>query len=461
MSALTKEQRNLYIKYAINVALPLAIALVPCTEVYTVQIKLFLASTIFAICAFAMETMPQTGVAIMLPVFWIFFNVAKPAAVFNVFQQYLPWVLLGGFFLANVLQRTGLLVRVVYTIVSKTASTYRGLIIGLSLALLIITQCVGSHPVLYATIAYGICVAFNFGQSRASAGIMFAAACSGMVAIQFRFTNPLILLGTAKAAGYELELLGFFESWWYNIPLILFYVLCIVTILIMFKPEKEINAKEYCKEKLAEMGPMSIQEKKAAAVMLFYLVYIFTQKYHGYSLEWGLAIIPWIMLFPVIGCSEPEDVRKMNFGMVFFVVSCMAIGNVATSLGLGDLLVSIASPILEGQSIYMFFIAMWVVMFICNFAMTPLSIIAAFTVPFIALAETYGIDPLSICYFMRTAFDQVILPYEYANYLLFFGYGVISMKDFIKFMSVKSILNFVIVIGLLIPWWQFTGFLFA
>lgn len=462
MSTNASISKSMLIKYAVNIILPLAIAFIPCTEAFTLTMKVFFISTIFAICAFAMETMPSTAVAIMLPVFWVFTNIAKPNVIFAVWQQYLPWVIISGFLLANVLQRTGLLSRVIFSILSKTAVSYKGILIGLAVGIGLTTSLVGSHPVLFATIAYGICVAFEFGQSKASAGVMFVTAVSGMVAIQSRFTAPLLLIGTAKSAGFELNLLGFFESYYYNLPLFLFWIACVALAIFMFKPEKEISGKEYCQAKLAEMGPMSIQEKKATFFVCIYLLYIFTKSIHGLSLEWGMALIPWLMTFPVVGCAEKQDIQKMNFGMIFFMTTCMAIGSVATSLGIGDLLISLAGGFLNDQSnVYVFFIAMWLILFICNFAMTPLAMTAAFTVPFLSIAQTFGIEPLSICYFIRTAFDQVILPYEYANYLIFFGFGVISMKDFIKYMSAKTVLNFVICIGILIPWWKFTGFLYV
>lgn len=461
MSTVSKTSKSMMVKYAVNVILPLAIVLIPCTDTFTWQMKGFLASTIFAICCFAMNTMPSTGIAILLPVFWVFFGISKPETIFSVWQQYLPWVVIGGFLLANVLQRTGLLSRVIYKLVSKTAVSYKGLLIGLAISVGLITQLVGSHPVLFATIAYGICVAFDFGQSKASAGIMFVTAVSGMVAIQARFTAPLMLLGTAKSAGFNLDLLGFFESYWYNLPLIIFWVACVALAIIMFKPEKEISGKEYCKEKLAEMGPMSTQEKKAAFIVIIYLLFIFTSKLHGLSLEWGMAMIPWLFIVPGIGCAEKQDIQKMNFGMIFFMVTCMAIGTVATSLGFGKLLATYATPLLTGQNVYVLFLAIWLILFVCNFAMTPLAMMAAFTVPFLTIAQSFGVDPLAVVYFIRTGFDQVILPYEYANYLIFFGFGVISMKDFMKYMAAKSVLNFVICFALLIPWWMFTGFLYA
>ena len=179
------------------------------------------------------------------------------------------------------------------------------------------------------------------------------------------------------------------------------------------------------------------------------------------SMEWGMALIPWLLLFPGIGCAKKEDVSKMNFGMVFFICACMAIGSVATSLGLGALLQEVVTPLLSGKSVFVLFLAIWVIMFLGNFVMTPLAMLAAFTVPFLAIAETFGVNPISVLHFMLTAYDQIIFPYEYALYLIFFSFGMISMKDFMKFGAAKTVLNFIICFALLIPWWMFTGFLYV
>lgn len=71
------------IKWAFNIILPLIVFLIPCNEIFTMQMKLFFVSTLFAILCFAFDTMNQTVVAITLPLFWIFFKVTEPARPFN------------------------------------------------------------------------------------------------------------------------------------------------------------------------------------------------------------------------------------------------------------------------------------------------------------------------------------------------------------------------------------------
>lgn len=55
------------LKWLVAVAIPLIIWLMPVTETFTVQIRLFLMITIFAIAAMVMNLLPNMLVAIILP----------------------------------------------------------------------------------------------------------------------------------------------------------------------------------------------------------------------------------------------------------------------------------------------------------------------------------------------------------------------------------------------------------
>ena len=118
-------------------------------------------------------------------------------------------------------------------------------------------------------------------------------------------------------------------------------------------------------------------------------------------------------------------------------------------------------PYLQGQSHYVFFLIEWFMLVILNFVMTPLAMEAAFTIPFATLGTAMGLDPMAIYYFMGSAVDQVIMPYQNALYLIFFGFGAMRVNDFMKIMSVKMGLNFIIMFAMLLPWWNFLGFLFV
>ena len=68
-----------------------------------------------------------------------------------------------------------------------------------------------------------------------------------------------------------------------------------------------------------------------------------------------------------------------------------------------------------------------------------------------------GINPMAPLLTMFMGMDQVFLPYEVTSILLVFSYGFISMKDFIKYNLIKTVLYFVFFGLIQIPFWKLLG----
>lgn len=448
------------IKWVITILAPLIIMAIPTTEIFTLQMKLFFASTLMGILCFAFEIVPQTAVALIMPLFWVFFNVAPATVVFQPWTQYIPWMMLSGLLMANVLESTGLLSRVACFCILKTGATYNGILIGLAAAGFLLTMFVGSVVVPMAALTYGICMALNLKMCKESAGIMLVGAMSCLLPNMAKFTAPVLMMGIGESVTGPLQLLGFFESWFVNAPLILFFVAMVVISAIIFKPDQPISGKEYFSSKLQEMGKMSIDEKKTAAVIALYFVFIVTGDIHHLSITWGMALLPLLMVLPGIGAGTQKDIQRVNYGFILFITACMGIGATAGSLGLGQIIASTLMPYIQGQGHYTFFAIEWVWLVACNFVMTPLAMEAAFTIPLATIGSTMGLNPMAVYYFMVSSVDQIIMPYEYALYMVSFAFGIIRLTDFMKIMGIKMVVNFIIAFALLLPWWNFIGFLY-
>lgn len=449
------------IKWAFNIIIPLCIALIPCNDVFTMQMKLFFVSTVFAILTFAFETVDQTVISIALPLFWIFFKVAEPAVALQPWTQYIPWMMLSGLILANALESSGLLARISYWCLVKTGGTYKGIVWGVALAAAFLTLFVGNVIVPMAALTYGICRALDTGKSKASAGIMLTAAMGCLILNCTKMQGPVLMMGIGQSVTGPLEFLGYFESFYVNAPVFLEYIVLVFLATKFFKPEKQIAGKEFFRQKLTEMGKVSINEIKCAFVLIVFLLFILTKNIHGMSLEWGLAIVPMLVCVPGLGCATKKDIQRVNYGFILFITACMGIGAVAGSLGLGKIMVNAIMPILQGKSYYIFFLIEWVTLVVMNFVMTPLAMEAAFTIPFATLGTSMGLNPMAIYYFMMNGVDQIILPYQYALYMIFFAFGLIHVQDFMKMMASKMVVNFIMVFGLLLTWWKIIGFLFV
>ncbi|MBT4286238.1 MAG: hypothetical protein HOD92_02795 [Deltaproteobacteria bacterium] len=70
-----------------------------------------------------------------------------------------------------------------------------------------------------------------------------------------------------------------------------------------------------------------------------------------------------------------------------------------------------------------------------------------------------GIDPRAFFYTIFRGTDQIVLPYEYILVMIFFSFGLIQVKDFAKFFTVKMVLNIIFIVAIMIPWWNLIGLL--
>ena len=55
--------------------------------------------------------------------------------------------------------------------------------------------------------------------------------------------------------------------------------------------------------------------------------------------------------------------------------------------------------------------------------------------------------------------DQIILPYEYILVLIFFSFGLIRVRDFARFFSIKMVFNIVFITVIMVPYWKLIGLL--
>ncbi|OUO90165.1 hypothetical protein B5F40_08000 [Gordonibacter sp. An230] len=441
---------------------PFLLFLIPTNETFTPVIQRYFVITSMAVMTFCFGNVPQTAVAILLPVSYVIFGVAQPSDIYSVWAGDTIWMILGGIILAAILQKSGLLKRIAYKCIILTGASYRGIIVGLGLASIVLTIIMpGQGFMAVAPLSYGICKALHLGKGKDAAGIMLSGAVLSL-STHFFLYNPhtLVVFGVGEQVTGPLNVTwgSYFMN---NCISIVFFLLLMGVCLLMFKPSKPLSGKEYFVGALADMGKMQLQEKKCIAVSVLLVALLVTQPLHGVSAGWIFTAVPMLLFLPGIAVGDSEDLKKIDYGFIFFIGACMAIGSSTSSLGIGDIIADIAIPALQDCSATLVLFVVYVLCFLLNFIMTPLAIWSAFAVPFVSITNAVGIDPQALFFLMYHATDQVIMPYEYAYYLLFFSFGLIPLKEFVKIMGVKTILNAVFVFAILIPFWNLIGFLMA
>lgn len=195
--------------------------------------------------------------------------------------------------------------------------------------------------------------------------------------------------------------------------------------------------------------------------MICFLLFIglITQPWHKIEVAWVFAFMPMLAYMPGFQIGTDDDIKNANFPFIMFVTACMSIGATAGSLEIGQMISNTALPMLEGRSVTFVLVFMWLLCMLVNFILTPLAIGATFAVPLTQIALSLGINPevmwLTICH----GYDQILLPYEYPLYMLFFSFNLVYLKEFVKLFGVKIIVNLIFFVCILLPYWNLIGFL--
>lgn len=455
----TSMNRSAMIKWGICIVIPILIALIPLTETYTASMRAFFVVTLFAILIMAFELLHTMAISILLPLLYMIF-VAPAATVFSGWMATTPWVCLGAMLLANVLNSCGVLSRISYWVISKCGS-YKIIVIGVFLVGCIISVLTGvMGSLLVYTFAYGIAMGLGLQKSKEGAILMMAAIFGTTTVEMFIYKPVFMSLINGQAAmyipGFAIEYLELMIANW---P---FALICVAMLLIyikMYNANVEGNVKVEYSEKLRELGPMSGAEKRGAGLAIFIVLYMMTSSFTGLPMDYGLMIFPWLAFFPGMNIATDKDVRNIQFDMIFFVMACMGIGGVAAYAGVAtwvsNLFVSTVAPM--GGMVVM--VVIYVFGILLNFLMTPMAMLASFLGPVIEIATKVGINPEALIYIFYTACDQIILPYEYANYLLGYSFGMITLRQFVEMSLVKMVVVTIFLFTIMLGWWSIIGVL--
>lgn len=455
--AIRKTNPKTLIMWICVIAAPIIVMLIPTQGVFTPQLRTFSAITLTAILLFAFNILPNFVVAVALPVSYMLLNVAEPNIAFAAWFSNIPWMFMGGFLLANVLERIGLLNRVAFWSIIKTGGTYSGILWGLAIAGIILNLIApGKAYVPMAALSFGICKALNFEKSRESAGIMMGGFFASWFPTFFLYNPTFAIMPSLgkEVAPVQITWLQYFIN---NIPFVLWLAVCIFMVIKLCKPKKQIDIKDYAIQEYSKLGKVSLEEKKSIIVVSLLFIFMFTSDLHGIDVGWGFALIPLLFFIPGINVGKPVDISKINFTMAIFTTACLSIGHVANSLGIGQIIANAVLPLLQGKSVFFVIGAVWLVCVVAKIFLTPLATYATLTVPLTQIALSLGISPLVIYYTMNLSTTEILFPYQWALVLIFMGYNLTSGKDFTRIWGTKMVLSFVFVLAITVPYWMLIG----
>ena len=453
--------KPLIIKWLITLIAPLAVAAIPTTAVYTPTIRAFLIITLAAILCIAFELVNLLIPSVLLPAFYVLSQVAPASLAYASWTSTLPWSILGAYLLANVLDESGLLKRISYWCILHTGASFMGLLYGiLTAGLLVSLLSSGMGKMVIAILCVGICKAFDLKLSKETSILFLVGAISTITPALF-FYNPVgmsLMLSGAQSVLPDLTItyLGFFKA---NFLYIFFLYGFVWLICRLFKPQLAFDGKGYFTQAYQELGRFQASESKALLIVIVLLAFLLTGSLHHLDLNWGFILIPFLAYVPGINIGSEKAIHSLPYTMIIFAVACVSIGNVAASLGLGQAISQAILPVLTQVGTTGTLLLVCLLGVVLNLLLTPLAILGAFTGPITQIALDLGLNPLGVLYALKSSIDQVFFPYEYVAYLMFFSFGYIRMKDFTAIMGFKTLLHFIFLFLIMIPWWKIIGVL--
>lgn len=462
MSKSVSVNRKSLVAWIVTVALPVIILLIPTTEAFTSDIRTFFAITVMGICMFCFGQIDNAIAGILMMLLYIMTGIADSSTVFSAWTNDIPWYILATLLLVNILDDTSILKRIAYHCIIWAGGTYRGIVFGITitsiLAIIIIPGTWTSMAV--AAITLSIVKSLDLPVGKASGGIMLAACFGFHTASSFVYSPSGIqmFLDMSKSVeGIDSTSLdtNFIDFFIQELPMLAMPFILAFLISIIMKPEKPINGKEYFKQQLKELGPMTKNDKKVLVILLCLLAYLLSNRWTDWDMLYGFLLAPIICYLPGIKVAKPEHFRKINWNVIFFIVACLSIGTVAAETGAGQFIVDIIVPLLSGTSTYGFLAIVFLFGILVNFLLTPMAAMSSIAPLLSGVALSLGITPLVTTYAFYIGLDQLILPYEIGTYLIFYSMGYIRLKDFAKCSAVKMAVTAVMVLCVMIPWWMY------
>ena len=462
MATNVKKSTSTAIKWCIALIVPLVFFLIPISDVYTPQIRMFLVLTLMAMIIVAFELLPYVVPGVLLPTAYLMTGLAPANVAFAGWGSTFPWMILGAFVLSAIMLRTGLLTRLAYWCILKLGGSFRNTCIALLLiGPLVFLATNANGYIIIAIICIGIAKSFNIELKSKESVLLFLAGTLGSLSATCYMPNAtnlamLISGGKTVVPDFTMSYGGYVL---HNLPYVIFPFLFFFIMWKIIRPNVTTDGTAAIQTLYKKMGPITKEEKKTAVVLIILLVFLFTGGIHKMDVTLAFIFLPWVFWLPGMNIGTRDDIQSCDISALVFAVMCMSIGVVAQTLGVTKLFADMVMGVLGGKSPILFIFIVAVLGIILNLLLTPMAVVGAFSSVFAQLATTLGVAILPTFYTLCMSMDQVIMPYEFVAYLIFFAYGFCKMGDFIKVFTLKTVLHLVFLMVVMVPYWSIIGIL--
>jgi sodium-dependent dicarboxylate transporter 2/3/5 len=298
----------------------------------------------FAIGLWVTEAIPPFSVGLFILAF-LAFSLGNPrfnsepqeiAKYVNTFSSSVIWLMLGGFFLASALTKTGLDADLFKLTLRISGSTPRKILLGLMLTTMIASMLMSNTATTAMVIAAVMPLLTHLGKKSSLTkallvGIPIAASVGGMGTIIGSPPN-LIAAGALENSAITID---FLHWMFYGVPLA--FGLCAIGYLVlikMFIKENTPLSLEMLNRKDSGSMVEGLKGKRRIVMIILGITLLLwmTSSFHNLSVS-AVAAIP-IVFLTMTGVLESSDVRKLSWDTLLLVAGGLSLGLALQETGL-------------------------------------------------------------------------------------------------------------------------------
>lgn len=385
------------------------------------------------------ESVPPFSVGILIIGFLVFTMSQTPNTNFkkylDTWSDYIIWLFLGGFFLAEGIKKTKLDELLLITIIKKIGNNPCNILLGIMIITMILSSLMSNTATTSMILASISPLLIKLGkQSNLSKalllGVPASASIGGMGTIIGSAPNAIAIVAL-KNMGYDISFFGWMII---GFPVAFFLTYIFYFYLIknyqIKKNQININVNFIKKSNLLSIKD-KIQRIMVVIILIITLLLWLTSKISHIPVV-AISGVP-IILFSLLGVIEDKDIRKLPWDILMIISGGLALGIAVEEQGIAQYFVEKIKNFHFNYYILLIVFAFITIIF-SNFmsntaASTILIPIAATFLSFISNEIDQKIFPIviSLC-----ASCSLLLPVSTPPNAIAYSYGVLKLKDFFK-----------------------------
>jgi sodium-dependent dicarboxylate transporter 2/3/5 len=336
--------RKKVIALVVSLVVALALTLLLKEPQFTDSQKYVLFLLFFSIGLWLTEAIPPFSVGLFILAFlafslgneWFNSNPQDIAKYVNTFSSSVIWLMLGGFFLASAMAKTGIDSYLIKFTLKMSGATPRRILMGLMLTTMVASMLMSNTACTAMVIAVVMPLLTSVGKESSFAkallvGIPLAASVGGMGTIIGSPPN-IIAAGALENAHIGVDFLRWML---YGVPLafVLTAIACFALIRVFVKDNRPLTL-DLLEKTGDDPAVPGIQGKRTVVVIIVLVTLLLwlTSSLHHLSVS-AVAAIP-IVFLTMTGVLDARDVRSLSWDTLFLVAGGLSLSLALQETGL-------------------------------------------------------------------------------------------------------------------------------